>query len=120
MHNFIRCGRCGDIKWHGDSMPSRELDGCEKCKPAREETTEMQKMTEERLREIEERQKAALQELFGLCDGSRKFTRCIPLQETDTDIVIDASLHDIPDLIQTVREQATLIEELQKVVDAAS
>ncbi len=34
-HNLIKCGKCGDVKWHGDSLPSITLPECEKCTPTK-------------------------------------------------------------------------------------
>jgi hypothetical protein len=50
----------------------------------------------ERLPQIEARWRAARAELFGLCDGTRKFTMCVPVQSTDSDEVLSSALNDIP------------------------
>ena len=58
-------------------------------------------MTEERLAEIEARVNAAWAEWRALCSG-KKWRICIPVQPGDSDIVIDAVLRGVTDLLAEV------------------
>ena len=58
-------------------------------------------MTEERLAEIRARVNAARAEWRALCSG-KKWRMCIPVQPDDSDIVIDAVLRGVTDLLAEV------------------
>lgn len=58
-------------------------------------------MKAEQLAEIEARHKAASEEVKALCDGKR-WRMCIPVQSTDSDVVITSSLKDIPVLLAVI------------------
>ena len=49
---------------------------------------------------VRERLAKAKEEVFGLCDGSRKWTMCVPVQEqTDSDRVLMVALNDLARLL---------------------
>lgn len=81
----------------------------------------------DRLAEIEAIEQRARAELYGLCSGERKFTMRIPVQEDDTDMVIDAAFNALRELIAEVRrlreqadvERAAAMEALRLMGDRA-
>jgi hypothetical protein len=60
-----------------------------------------------------ERAEKAHGEVYGLCDGSRKWRMCAPVQETDSDIVLVAALDDIPALAAAVTALSDEVEGLR-------
>ena len=66
-------------------------------------------MNQQHLDEIKARVIKAHSELYKLCDGG-KFTMCVPVQSTDTDIVINNSLNDVEVLIDEVRRLCAVLE----------
>ena len=59
---------------------------------------------------VQARCDAAKAELFGLCNGSRKWTMRIPVDENDSDRVLVKPIgYDLPILVQLVQELAEWI-----------
>lgn len=66
-----------------------------------------------RLEAIKSRLAAARQELHGLCNGSRKFTMCIPPMKTDSDLVIGYAFRDSDWLIDQLEAAEARVKELR-------
>ncbi len=58
--------------------------------------------------ELEKLAKAADDEVCALAEGKRKWTMSIPVQSTDSDILISDALRKIPHLIALARSEAVL------------
>ena len=63
--------------------------------------------------------KAAHAELSGLCASIRRFTMSIPVQPTDSDIVIGSALSSLSALLDTIDAQAAEIERLRAIINEA-
>jgi hypothetical protein len=66
-------------------------------------------MNQQQIDDIKARHSKATAELHRLCDGG-KFTMCVPVQETDTDILINRSLHDVAFLVDEVEQLRAVLE----------
>jgi hypothetical protein len=80
-------------------------------------------MTPDEIKAIKQRQIAAMHESGALTGGQRKWTLSIPVQETDSDLVIGNALNDIVRLTTEVESQrntlAAFLGAMQGVFDAA-
>jgi hypothetical protein len=79
-------------------------------------TNHEHKDVEARLAEIEARRGAARKEVSALCQGRGRpgghdWTMCVPVQQDDSDIVLVASLNDIPALLAVARAAAVAVEQ---------
>lgn len=73
-------------------------------------------MQEIEIQSILARAKRANDELNALCRGSRKLTMCVPVQDTDSDIVIGLALCDIDRLVGGVRKYYAALQEINNLL----
>jgi len=60
-------------------------------------------VNEQELQAIEQRAAASENELYALCQRQHEWRMCIPVQSTDSDVVLGKSLTDIRALLAEVR-----------------
>jgi len=69
---------------------------------------------------VRERLAKAKEEVFGLCDGSRKWTMCVPVQEqTDSDRVLMVALNDLARLLalaEAGQEMTAQFEDMLRIL----
>lgn len=60
-------------------------------------------LSEGELAGIPAKVEAAWAILSELCKGTHRWTMCVPVQQTDSDIVLSEPLRDVPRLLSTIR-----------------
>lgn len=67
------------------------------------------------LEKANESKDKAHREVCDLASGKRKWEMCVPIQNTDSDIVLQAPLDILETLISIIRKQAEAIEEIAEM-----